>query len=231
MLVVMFSFGGSETIGMTLGEAENPEKVLPRVARSVTMRILVFYVLPILIIVSLVPWNGLSHTESPFVTVFEAVGIPYVADIMNFVMLTAVLSATNTGMYAASRMLYNQALCGQAPKFLAALSERHVPIRALLVSIAFLYFGVIIAFFTDGKTFDHFMVIPGYSVLIVWILLAAAHVRSRIRTGQRLPVGSLFALAALTLIFIGVVLTSPLYGTLISIAAMLLIALSYKFLR
>jgi len=231
MLVVMFSFGGSETIGMTLGEAENPEKVLPRVARSVTMRILVFYVLPILIIVSLVPWNGLSHTESPFVTVFEAVGIPYVADIMNFVMLTAVLSATNTGMYAASRMLYNQALCGQAPKFLAALSERHVPIRALLVSIAFLYFGVIIAFFTDGKTFDHFMVIPGYSVLIVWILLAAAHVRSRIRTGQRLPVGSLFALAALTLIFIGVVLTSPLYGTLISIAVMLLIALSYKFLR
>ncbi|WP_047154648.1 amino acid permease [Aneurinibacillus tyrosinisolvens] len=232
MLVVMFSFGGSEMIGMTLGETENPEKVLPRVARGVIMRILVFYVLPILIIVSLVPWNGLSGTESPFVTVFKAVGIPYAADIMNFVMLTAVLSATNTGMYAASRMLYSQALSGQAPKFLAFLSERRVPTRALLVSISFLYVGVIIAFFTKGKTFDYLMVIPGYTVLIIWILLAFAHVRSRMtHTGQGFPLGSFVAFLALIVIFIGVAVTSPLYGTLISVAAMLFVGVSYLFSR
>jgi AAT family amino acid transporter len=238
MLVVMFSFGGSEMIGMTLGETENPERVVPRAARSVIYRILLFYVLPILVIVSLVPWNGLSSAESPFVTVFREIGIPYVDDIMNFVMLTAVLSATNTGMYAASRMLYNQALDGEAPRFLASLSKRRVPIRALLVSTSFLYIGVIIAFFARGKTFDYLMVIPGYSVLIVWILLAAAHIRSRmagqgssLSQGEKFPYGSLFAVVSLFVIFIGVVITSPVYGTLISILAMVLIAATYRMTR
>jgi amino acid transporter, AAT family len=237
MLVVMFSFGGSEMVGMTLGETENPERVIPRAARTVIYRILIFYVLPILIIVSLVPWNGLSAAESPFVTVFQAMGIPYAGDIMNFVMLTAVLSATNTGMYAASRMLYNQALSGQAPRFLASLSKRHVPVRALLFSTSFLYIGVIIAFFVKGKTFDYLMVIPGYSVLIVWMLLALAHIRSRVMERKslsrpsRFPAGSLFAFLSLAVIFVGVVITSPLYGTLVSLFTMALIAATYRLAR
>lgn len=234
MLVVMFSFGGTEMIGMTLGETKDPEKVVPRAARNVILRILIFYVLPILIIVSLTPWNQVGSNESPFVTVFRTVGIPYVGSIMNFVLLTAVVSAANTGMYAASRMLYTQALAGQAPRFFAKLSGRQVPVRALLASTSFLYVGVIIAFFAKGKAFDYLMVLPGYGVLAIWILLTVAHLRSR-RSEEQLtgfhvkgyPYTSWFALLALLAIFVGIVITSPLFGTLSTLFAILVIMGSY----
>ena len=232
LLVVMFAFGGTEMVGMTIGETENPEKVIPRAARSVIVRILLFYVLPILVIVSLVPWNELGTGSSPFVTVFQTIGIPYVAGIMNFVMLTAVLSATNSGMYAASRMLYTQALSGQAPRFFAKLSPQHVPVRALLVSTSFLYIGVIIAFFAQGQTFNYLMTIPGYSVILVWIMLAATHVKSRkMRTQNTVFVGSMpgswFAIIMLSLILLGIVATTPIWGTMAMIVFLVLIVLSY----
>lgn len=236
LLVVMFSFGGTEMIGMTMGETEHPEKVIPRAANSVIIRILLFYVLPIFVIVSLVPWNQLGNGTSPFVTVFQSLGVPYVADIMNFVMLTAVLSATNSGMYAASRMLYTQAMSGQAPRYFAKLSSQHVPVRALLVSTSFLYIGVVIAFFAQGQTFNYLMTIPGYSVILVWIMLALAHVVSRkgeldttVTVGS-IP-GSIFAIVMLTLIFIGVVATTPLWGTITMVIFLLLVVLGYSWGR
>lgn len=234
LLVVMFSFGGTEMIGMTLGETDNPARIIPRAARGVIFRILLFYVLPILVIVSLVPWNQLGTGNSPFVTVFQSIGIPYVAGIMNFVMLTAVLSATNSGMYAASRMLYTQSLTGQAPRFFRRLSRRKVPVRALLVSTSFLYVGVIVAFFAKGNTFGYLMTIPGYSVILVWIFIAAAHVRSRrihaaeanVSVGTSV-VGSWFAILALALIFIGVIATTPIWGTIVTAIVLVLITIGY----
>nr|WP_245631904.1 amino acid permease [Alicyclobacillus ferrooxydans] len=234
LLVVMFSFGGTEMIGMTLGETDNPARIIPRAARGVIFRILLFYVLPILVIVSLVPWNHLGAGNSPFVTVFQSVGIPYVAGVMNFVMLTAVLSATNSGMYAASRMLYTQSLSGQAPRFFTQLSNRKVPIRALLVSTSFLYVGVIVAFFAKGNTFGYLMTIPGYSVILVWILIAAAHLKSRSQrkgaphssTGGSV-IGSWFALFALVAIFIGVVATTPIWGTIVMVIVLALVTVGY----
>jgi amino acid transporter, AAT family len=233
MLVVMFSFGGTEMVGMTIGETENPASVIPRAARSVILRILLFYVLPILVIVSLVPWNQLDTAGSPFVTVFQAIGIPYVGAIMNFVLLTAVLSATNTGMYAASRMLYTQAIDGQAPRFFAKLTGRHVPVRALLVSTSFLYVGVIVAFFAKGDAFNYLMVIPGYSVMIVWMLISLAHIVSRVREpgDKGFPIASVIAVLALVVIFIGVIMTSPILGTVASLLALALVCVFYLFTR
>ncbi|GIM46742.1 putative amino acid permease YvbW [Collibacillus ludicampi] len=235
MLVVMFSFGGTEMIGMTLGETENPEKVIPRASRGVIYRVLLFYVLPILVIVSLVPWDQVSAAGSPFVTVFQAIGIPYVGGLMNFVMLTAVLSATNTGMYAASRMLYTQALDRQAPRFFGVLSKRKVPVRALLASTSFLYVGVIVAFFAKGHTFDYLMIIPGYTVMATWIVLLLAHLFSHKKgmkvkgyTFKGFPVITAFALFFMLLIFAGVILTSPLFGTLFFFLALLIIIVSYR---
>ncbi|MBX6352959.1 MAG: amino acid permease [Thermoflavifilum sp.] len=225
-LVVMFSFGGTEMIGVTLGETQQPERTILRAARGVIVRILLFYVLPILMIVSLVPWNQFGHGESPFVTVFQAIGVPYVPHIMNFVMLTAVLSATNSGMYAASRMLYNQALRGQAPRWFAHLSQRGVPVRALLVSTVFLYVGVVIAFFAKGQTFNYLMTIPGYSVVLVWIILAAAYLKS-VPGHPGLRVGAWVAIIVLALIFIGVVWTTPLWGTVCVAVVLVLIILGW----
>ena len=238
LLVVLFSFGGIEMIGMTLGETKDAQKIIPKVARNVIFRILVFYVLPLLVIVSLVPWNQLGNQDSPFVTVFQAVGIPAVSHVMNFVMLTAVLSAANTGMYAASRMLYTQATSGQAPNYFAKLSKNQVPVRALLVSTSFLYVGVIIAFFAKGETFNDLMVVPGYSVLLVWILLLLAHLKSRSQNANLsgyhvkwFPYTSLLALIALLAMFVGIVITTPLPGTLISLGLVAVIALSYRFTK
>lgn len=227
MLVVMFSFGGTEMVGMTLGETKNPEKVIPKAARNVITRVLLFYVLPILIIVSLTPWNQIAaSSESPFVNVFSSMGIRYVGGFMNFVLLTAVISAANTGMYAASRMLFTQAQEGQAPRSFARLSARNVPVRALLASTVFLYIGVIIAFFAKGKTFDYLMVLPGYAVLTIWILLSIAYFNSRRKKGLS-TLSPLFALLVLLVILVGILYTSPLVGSLTTGAAVLLIAITY----
>lgn len=184
------------------------------------------------------PWDQAGGNESPFVTVFDAVGIPYVGGIMNFVLLTAVVSAANTGMYAASRMLYTQALDGHAPAFFAKLTQRKVPVRALLASTSFLYVGVIVAFFAKGKTFDYLMVLPGYAVLTIWILLSLAHLKSRSK-GERIegfavkgfPYTSWFAFLSLLVIFAGIVVTSPMIGTLATFMAVLLIMLSYRYTK
>lgn len=233
MLVVMFSFGGTEMIGMTLGETQNPEKVIPKAARSVIIRILVFYVLPILVIVSLMPWNEVGK-QSPFVTVFDTVGIPYIGGFMNFVLLTAVISAANTGMYAASRLLYTQALDGNAPQFFSKLSSKKVPVRALLASTSFLYIGVIIAVFAEGETFGYLMVVPGYAILFIWIMLTFAHLRSR-KHGiplkgfyvKSFPYTSWFSLLALLAILAGILITSPPVGTFIALAICIILTLIY----
>ncbi|PWK12820.1 amino acid permease [Tumebacillus permanentifrigoris] len=237
MLVVMLSFGGTEMIGMTLGETQDASVTIPRAARGVIYRVLVFYILPILIITALVPWNQLGE-DSPFVSVFSAIGIPYVGDIMNFVMLTAVLSAANTGMYATSRMLFTQATDGEAPRYFAKLSKNKVPARALLASTAFLYISVIIAFFAKGHTFDYLMVIPGYSIMITWMLLLVAHLKSRQNVFdaheyhvKAFPVTTWIALIALVVIFLAVVATSPVPGTLVALLVMVLVAMSYQLLN
>jgi AAT family amino acid transporter len=221
MLVVMFSFGGIEMIGMTMAETEKPDVTIPKAVRGVMVRVLLFYILPILVILSLVPWNTLEQAGSPFVTVFQQVGIPYVGSIMNFILLTAVLSATNSGMYAASRALYHQALLGNAPRFFAKLSKQKVPVRALLFSTLFLYVGVIIAFFAKGNTFQYLMVFPGYTVMIVWIAFITARIKQYGPTFS-----TVFAWLSLVIIFAGVIYTTPLLGTLISLAVVGVIAVS-----
>lgn len=224
MLVVMFSFGGIEMVGMTLGETKNPENTITRAVRAVMARVLMFYIFPILMIVSLVPWNALGDTQSPFVSVFGEVGIPFVGSVMNFVLLTAVLSAVNTGMYATSRLLYTQAAHGNAPKFFAVLTRSKTPTRALLFSIVFLYVGVIIAFFAKGNTFNYLMVLPGYIVMIVWALLTLARMKSR-----GVSPATLVAFLVILAIFIGVVATTPIVGTLMMVSALVIVVATYWF--
>lgn len=224
MLVVMFSFGGIEMVGMTLGETQNPEKTILKAVRTVVARVLLFYILPILVIVTLVPWNTLGTTQSPFVTVFGEVGIPFVGGIMNFVLLTAVLSAVNTGMYATSRLLYTQAIHGSAPRFFAKLTNSKTPARALIFSTMFLYVGVVIAVFAKGNTFNDLMVLPGYIVMFIWGLLALSSMKSR-----GISASQMISFLTLAAIFVGVLFTTPMYGTLATVAALLLVATTYWF--
>lgn len=125
MLVVIYSYGGTEIIGITLAETKNPEKVVPKAVRSTLVRIISFYLLPFFIIVSLIPWNEVNGVaESPFVMVFKMIGIPGADHIMNAVVILAIISSMNSGLYGSSRVLYTQAVDGRIPKFFHIYRKR-----------------------------------------------------------------------------------------------------------
>ena len=128
---VMFSFGGIELIGITAGEAENPDKTIPRAINQVIYRILIFYVGTMTILMSLWSWKEVGTQASPFVQIFENVGISAAANILNFVVLIAAISVYNSAIYSNSRMLYGLAQSKEAPAFLGKLSERKVPAFAM----------------------------------------------------------------------------------------------------
>ena len=113
--VVMFSFGGIETIGIAAGETKNPRVSIPKAIRTVPARIMIFYVLTLGVIMSLYPWYSVSKENSPFVQIFSSLGIPAAAGILNIVVITAAVSAMNADVYGAGRMLYGLAQRGLAP--------------------------------------------------------------------------------------------------------------------
>src|SRR5262249_46465320 len=119
--MVMFGFQGVELIGVTAGEAENPEVVLPSATNSIIYRILIFYIGALIVIMSPVPWNEIEPRMSPFVLVFDRMGIPGAADIVNLVVITAAMSSCNSGLYSTGRMLHALSEIGQAPSALGAI--------------------------------------------------------------------------------------------------------------
>lgn len=179
LLVVMFSYGGSEMIGLTLSEAQDAERVLPRVVKSFILRVVLFYTLPILIICGLIPWNSLSEQTSPFVQVLTSAGMQGAAHLMNFILITAVLSAANSGIYGMTRMLHSMATGGEAPAELAKLSSKGVPVRSLQLVAVLLIIGSMIAYFAQDGLFRLLMAVPGFVVLLVWISILLSQWRLR----------------------------------------------------
>jgi AAT family amino acid transporter len=140
IVFVIFSYIGTEVVAVTAGEAKNPEIALPRAMRTVAVRLLLFYVAAIFVLVTVVPWTqiqlGASVTASPFVRVFQLIGIPAAAHIVNFVVVTAAASSMNCNLYLVSRMMYSLACAGYAPASFGRVSKRGVPVTALLISAA-----------------------------------------------------------------------------------------------
>src|SRR3954471_368150 len=134
--MVVFAFVGIELVGLTAGETEDPEKVIPKAINSIPIRIIIFYIGALIVIMGVYPWNSIVPTESPFVQVFSAMGIVAAASIINFVVLTSAASAANSAMFSTSRMVYSLAKEKNAPKKMANLNKRQVPANALLFSTA-----------------------------------------------------------------------------------------------
>ncbi|MFN2744336.1 MULTISPECIES: amino acid permease [Bacillus] len=236
MLVVIYSYGGTEIIGVTLAETKRPEQVVPRAVRGTLTRIIAFYLLPFFIIVSLIPWNQVNSVpESPFVMVFKMIGIPGADHLMNAVILLAVISSMNSGLYGASRVLYTQASDGRVPKVFAKLSVRKVPVYAILLCTSFLYLGVLFSLFAGSQTFEYLMGSLGYTVLMIWMLIAIAHVKSRKRGAivtegyyvKWFPYTTWLAILALAAILIGVILTTSIVITVVTAGIYLLITAAY----
>src|SRR5437588_21400 len=125
--IVMFAYAGVELIGVTAGEAQDPAVALPRATNGIIARILIFYLGALLVIMAVVPWDQLSPSVSPFVVVFDKLGVPAAASIITVVVITAASSSCNSGLFSTGRMLWSLAQRGQAPRAFNALNARHVP--------------------------------------------------------------------------------------------------------
>lgn len=179
LLVVMFSYGGSELIGLTLTETENADKILPKVVKNFILRVILFYTLPILIICGLIPWNELNENTSPFVQVLSSTGLQGAAHLMNFILVTAVLSAANSGIYGATRMLHSMATDGEAPRALKKLSRDGVPVNSLIFCAVVLLVGSMLAYISMEGLFRLLMAVPGFVVILVWICICLSQLKLR----------------------------------------------------
>ena len=182
----MFSFGGVELIGITAGEAENPEKSLPRAINELLLRILIFYVGTMVVLMTLAPWNKVGMEASPFVQIFETIGIPAAANILNFVVLVAALSVFNSVLYSNSRMLYGMAMHGNAPKIFASLSVHGVPLIATLFSSLLSLIIVLATYFYPqaGKVFMNLLALVVSGIVINWAVIIITHLKFRARFQQ-----------------------------------------------
>ena len=208
-LVVMFSYGGAELIGVAVTETKDSEKVIPKIIKSTVMRVILFYVLPILIICGIIPWNEVTSEDSPFVQVFSLSGLPGAANVMNFVLLTAVLSAANSGIYATSRTLFTMSQNGEAPKLFLKISKKGIPLNGILLTTVFILVGVFLAYMTPDEVISYLMSIPGFTVLLIWISICCAQLKLRPQYADRLgfqvkwfPYTTIIAILSLTGIFV-----------------------------
>lgn len=189
MMTVVYAFQGCEIMGVAAGETDQPEKSIPRAVRNVVFRVLIFYVLAILVLSAIVPWQQAGLMESPFVQVFDMVGIPFAADVMNFVILTAILSVGNSGLYASTRILWAMSKTGMAPRSLSPLSSRGVPLRALCITLCFALVSLMTSFVAADTLFMVLMAVSGMSGTVTWIVIALAQYRFRktfLREGGKL---------------------------------------------
>lgn len=182
-----FSFQGTEMIGVAAGESNNPREHVPRAIRQVFWRIMIFYILAIFVIGLLIPYTdpnllkgGIENIGvSPFTLVFEKAGLAFAASVMNAVILTSVLSAGNSGMYASSRVLYSLAKRGKAPKALAKLNSRGVPINAVLLTTLVGMTAFFASMFGDGIVYTWLLNASGMCGFITWLGIAISHFRFR----------------------------------------------------
>ncbi|PHM30499.1 amino acid permease [Xenorhabdus innexi] len=179
MAVIMFSFGGLETVGITAAEAENPEKNIPKATNQVVYRILLFYIGSLFILLSLYPWTKVVEGGSPFVLIFHDLNSFWVANALNIVVLTAALSVYNSGVYCNSRMLYGLAKQGNAPRILTKVNKRGVPVLSIALSAMATSIGVLINYIIPGKAFELLMALVVTTLVINWIMICVSHLKFR----------------------------------------------------
>ena len=222
-VVAGFSFQGTELIGITAGESATPEKSIPAAIKQVFWRILLFYILAIFVIAAIIPYTskdllGSSATDiaiSPFTLVFKKAGLAAAASVMNAVILTSVLSAANSGMYASTRMLYSLSKQGYAPKTFGRVNGRGIPVMALLGTTVIGLLTFLSSMFGD-RIYIFLVSASGLTGFIAWLGIAISHLRFRqafVKQGHELselryhaklfPFGPLFAFFLCMIVIIG----------------------------
>lgn len=188
MVFVLFSYIGTEVVSVTAAESENPERDIPRAARRMVLRLGLFYILAILVVVTVVPWTvtaqGGTIDASPFVKVFSSAGIPAAAGLMNFVVITAAMSSANTNLYLTTRMMHSLSHHGFAPSWAGRLTRSGVPRNALALSAAGLVIATLVSSRSDSKAYLVLFGIAVFAAIVVWIMILVTHTVFRARRRQ-----------------------------------------------
>ena len=237
--MVVFAFVGIEMVGLTAGETKNPKKDIPKAINTLPVRIGLFYIGSMIAMMAIYPWYQIKTSSSPFVQVFAAIGVPGAAAILNFVVLTAAMSATNSAIFSTSRSLYSLARGGNAPRRLGELSAKAVPNNALTFSSLILFITVILNYIMPAGVFDMIASISTITFIFTWLIILWAHIKYR----QQHPEGvSFFKMPGfpltswLTIVFFCAVLVILLFidstrlPLIITVAIFALLAVSYGFL-
>jgi GABA permease len=178
---VIFALCGAEIATIAAAESAEPRRTIARLTGSITLRILIFYVLSVLLIVSVVPWTAIKPGESPFATALEAMHVPYAATIMNIVVLIAVLSCLNSGIYVTSRILFNLAARGDAPSAMVRLSARKVPAMAIYAGSVVALIAVLTSVISADRVFSFLLNALGAIMLIIYLIVALSQIVLRRR--------------------------------------------------
>ncbi len=202
IVFVIFSYVGTEIVAVTAGEAKNPEVTLPRAFRSMAVRLILFYLGAVFVLVAIVPWTqiqpGAAITASPFVRVFQLIGIPAAAHLVNFVVITAAASSMNCNLYLVSRMLFSLARGGFAPPSWGRVSSHGAPVRALLVSAAGLGLALLISILYPSSAYVYLFGISLFGGLYAWLIIFVTHLFFRRRRQILSWLGALSIAAILT---------------------------------
>jgi GABA permease len=178
---------GTEIVTIAAAESAEPERAVAQAMQSVIWRVLTFYVGSIFLVVAIVPWNDVGRIERPYVSVLEVLRVPAAATVMSVIILTAVLSALNSGLFASSRMLMALARRGDAPRIFAALDTRGVPVAAILAGTAFGYAAVVMSYVSPGRVFAFLVNSYGTVAIFVYVLIALSQLKLRRRLEREMP--------------------------------------------
>ncbi|MET9329030.1 amino acid permease [Tsukamurella sp. NPDC003166] len=179
-VLVVFAFGGSEIIGLTAAEAEDPERTIPKAINTVPVRIGLFYVLALAVIMAVIPWTQISSESSPFVQIFQALGVAPAAHVLNVVVITAALSAINSDIFGAGRMMFGMAQQGQAPAIMRRTTANGVPWMTVVIMTGALLVGVLLNYLIPENVFVVIASIATFATVFVWLMILASQYRQRV---------------------------------------------------
>ena len=181
VLVSLFSYFSIEMIAIAAGEAEDPKRAIRQAFRATMLRLALFYLGTLAIVLALVPWTitAAGAAQSPFVTVMQQTHLPAAAGVVNFVILAAALSATNSQLYISARMLFSLSRAGLAPKAFGKLSRSGVPVRALLFSTLGIGVAALLNAWYHESTFRLMLALSIFGPMFTWLMVFVTHLSFR----------------------------------------------------
>lgn len=192
IFISLFSYLSIEMIAVSAGEAKEPEKAVPMALKSAVVRLVLFYILTLALMLMIVPWQNAGSDASPFVKVFQTINIHGAAGIMNFVVLTAALSAMNSQLYISTRMVFSLSRGGFAPAKLGELSKKGVPVKALALSTIGIAIASIINIVAPDQSFVVMISLSSFGAMFAWFMVFVTHLFFRRKWekmgGRKLPV-------------------------------------------